>query len=56
MEEQEDDEDGGDAPTADRVPTTSTTMTMIEDGPSPNPTTTGRDGVEAAADGEVVSR
>ena len=54
VEEQGDDEDGGDAPAIDRVPTTSTTM--IEDGPSPTPTTTCRDGVEAADEGEIVSR
>jgi hypothetical protein len=41
------------APAAEHVPTTST---MIEDGPSPTPTTTIRDQGEAIAKGEVASR
>jgi hypothetical protein len=54
-EEQEhgDDEDGGVVPTAEHVPTTSTT---IENGPSPTPTTTSPDQVEAVVEGEVASR
>jgi hypothetical protein len=60
FEDQEDDagEDGGDdgeAPTT-RVPSTSTTTTMVPDGPSPTPPTIQQDQVEAAAEGEVVSR
>jgi hypothetical protein len=49
----DDDDDDGDAPTVDRVPTTSTTITTIKDGPSPTPTTTCQ--VEAMAEGVVVS-
>ena len=52
----DDDDDGGDAPVADHVHPTSTTTTTIEDGPSPTPTTTEAVRVEAATEGEVVSR
>jgi hypothetical protein len=60
FEDEEDDagEDGGDdgeAP-ATHVPSTSTTTTMVQDGPSPAPPTIQQDQVEAAAEGEVVSR
>jgi hypothetical protein len=49
-QEHGDDEDGGVAPAAEHVPTTSTT---IEDGPSPTPTMTNPDQDEAVAKGEV---
>jgi hypothetical protein len=39
-----------------QVPSTSTTTTMVQDGPSPTPRTIQQDQVEAAAEGEVVSR
>ena len=52
----DDDDDGGDAPVADHVRGTSTTTTTIKDGPSPTPTTTEAVRVEAAAEGEIVSR
>jgi hypothetical protein len=60
FEGEEDDvgeEDGDDveAP-ATHVPSTSTTTTTVEDGPSPTPHTIQQDQVEAAAEGEVVSR
>jgi hypothetical protein len=60
FEDEEDDvgeEDGDDveAP-ATHVPSTSTTTTMVQDGPSPTPPTIQQDQVEAAAEGEVVSR
>jgi hypothetical protein len=48
-----DDEDGGMAPAAEHVPTTSTT---VVDGPSPTPTTTNQDQGEAIVEGEVSSR
>jgi hypothetical protein len=51
----EDDGDDGEAP-ATRVPSTSTTMTMVYDGPSPTPPMIQQDQVEAAAEGEVASR
>jgi hypothetical protein len=51
----EDDGDDGEAP-ATHVPTTSTTTTTVQDGPSPTPHTIQQDQVEAAAEGEVVSR
>jgi hypothetical protein len=47
------DEDGGVVPTAEHVPTTSTT---IEDRPSPTPTTTNQVQGKAAVEGEVASR
>jgi hypothetical protein len=43
-----DDEDGGVVPTAEHVPTTSTT---VMDGPSPTPTTTNQDQGEAILEG-----
>jgi hypothetical protein len=50
-------DDGGDGEAlAAHVPSTSTTTTTVQDGPSPTPTTTHQDRVEAAADGEVVSK
>jgi hypothetical protein len=48
-----DDEDGGVAPAAEHVPTTSTT---VMDGPSPTPTTTNQYQGEATVEGEVASR
>jgi hypothetical protein len=48
-----DDEDGGVMPTAEHVPTTSTT---VMDGPSPTPTTTNQDQGEAVVEGDVASR
>jgi hypothetical protein len=48
-----DDEDGGVAPKAELVPTTSTT---VVDGPSPTPTTTNQERAEADVEGEVASR
>jgi hypothetical protein len=48
-----DDEDGGVVPTAEDVPTTSTT---VMDGPSPTPTTTNQDQGEATVEGKVASR
>jgi hypothetical protein len=51
----EHDGDDGEAP-AMHVPSTSTTTTTVQDGPSPTPTTMQQDQVEAAAEGEVVSR
>jgi hypothetical protein len=51
----EDDGDDGEAPTT-HVPSTSTTMTTVQDGPSPTLPTIQQDQVEAAAKGEVVSR
>jgi hypothetical protein len=38
------------------VPSTSTTTTTVQDGPSPTPPTIQQDQVEATAEGEVVSR
>jgi hypothetical protein len=51
----EDDGDDGEAP-ATHVPSTSTTTNTVQDGPSPTPPTIQQDQVEAAAEGEVVSR
>jgi hypothetical protein len=51
----EDDGDDGEAP-ATNVPSTSTTTIMVQDGPSPTPPTIQQDQVEAAVEGEVVSR
>jgi hypothetical protein len=51
----EDDSDDGEAP-ATHVPSTSTTTTMAQDGPSPTPPTIQHDQVETAAEGEVVSK
>jgi hypothetical protein len=51
----EDDGDDGEAP-ATYVPSTSTMMTTVHDVPSPTPPTVLQDQVEAAAEGEVVSR
>jgi hypothetical protein len=51
----EDDGDDGEAP-ATHVHSTSTTMTTVQDGPSPTSTTIQQDQVEAAIEGEVVSR
>jgi hypothetical protein len=51
----EDDCDDGEAP-ATHVPSTSTTMTTVQDGPSPTPPTIQQDQVEATVEGEVVSR
>jgi hypothetical protein len=49
------DGDNGEAP-ATHVPSTFTTTTTVQDGPSPTPPTIQQDQVEAAAEGEVVSR
>jgi hypothetical protein len=51
--EHRDDEDGGVVPTAEHVPTISTT---VMDGPSPTPMTTNKDQGEASVEGEVASR
>jgi hypothetical protein len=51
----EDDGDDGEAP-AEHVPSTSTTTTTVQDGPSPTLPTIQQDQVEAAAEGEVVYR
>jgi hypothetical protein len=51
----EDDGDDGEAP-ATHVPSTSTMMTTVQDGPSPTPLMVQQDQVEAAAEGELVSR
>jgi hypothetical protein len=48
-----DDEDGGVVLAAEHVPTT---LTTIENGPSPTPTMTNPDQGEAATEGEVASR
>jgi hypothetical protein len=57
FEDDEDDagEDDGEAP-ATQEPSTSTTTTTVQHGPSPTPPTIQKDQVEAAAEGEVVSR
>jgi hypothetical protein len=55
FEDEEDDGNDGEAP-ATHVPTTSTTTTTVQDGPSPTPPTIEQDQVEAATEGEVVSR
>jgi hypothetical protein len=47
------DEDGGVVPTTEQV---TTTLTTIENGPSPTPTMTNPDQGEAAVEGEVASR
>jgi hypothetical protein len=52
---EEDDGDDGEAP-ATHVPSTYTTMTTVQDGPSPTAPTIQTDQVEAAAKGEVASR
>jgi hypothetical protein len=49
------DGDNGEAP-ATHVPSTFTTTTTVQDGPSPTPPTIQQDQVEATAEGEVVSR
>jgi hypothetical protein len=57
FEDEEDDpgeSDGEDLVT--HVPSTSTTMTTVQDGPSPTPPTIQQDQMKAAAEGEVVSR
>jgi hypothetical protein len=51
----EDDGDDGEA-LATHVPSTSTTTTTVQDGPSATPPTIQQDQVEAAAEGEVASR
>jgi hypothetical protein len=51
----EDDGDDGEAP-ATHVPSTSTKMTTVKYGPSPTLPMIQQDQVEAAAEGEVVSR
>jgi hypothetical protein len=60
FEDEEDDvgEDDGDdcEDPATHVPSTSTTTTTMQDGPSPTPPRIQQDQVEAAAEGEVVSR
>jgi hypothetical protein len=48
----EDDGDDGEAP-ATRVPSTSTTTTTVQDGPSPTPPTIQEDQVEATAEGRL---
>jgi hypothetical protein len=55
--EEDGEEDGadGEAPVS-HVPSTSTTATTVQDGPSATPTMIQQDQVEAAAEGEVVSR
>jgi hypothetical protein len=54
FEDEEDDggEDDGEAP-ATRVPSTSTMMTTVQDGPSPTPPTIQQDQVEVAAEGRL---
>jgi hypothetical protein len=54
-EARENDGDDGEAPTM-YVPSTSTTTTTVQDGPSPTLTTNQQDRVEAVVEGEVVSR
>jgi hypothetical protein len=54
-DDDDDDDDDGKAP-ATHVPSPSTTMTTVQDGPSPTPHTIQQNQVEAAAEGEVVSR
>jgi hypothetical protein len=54
-EDGEEDGDDGEAPVS-HVPSTSTTATTVQDGPSATPTMIQQDQVEAAAEGEVVSR
>jgi hypothetical protein len=60
FEDEEDDageEDGDDGePPTTHVPSTSTTTTTVYDGPSPTLPTIQQDQVEAAAQGEEVSR
>jgi hypothetical protein len=51
----EDEEDDGEEP-ATHVPSTSTLITTVQDGPSPTPPTIQQDQVEAVAEWEVVSR
>jgi hypothetical protein len=51
----EEDGDDGEAPTT-HVPSTSTTATTVQDGPSPTPPTIQQDQVEATTEGEVASR
>jgi hypothetical protein len=51
----EEDGDDGESP-ATHVPSTSTTTTTVQDGPSPTPPSIQQDQVEAAAEGQVVSR
>jgi hypothetical protein len=51
----EDDGDDGKAPTT-HVPSTFTTTTTVQDGPSPTPPTIQQDQVEVATEGEVASR
>jgi hypothetical protein len=51
----EDEEDDGEA-LATHVPSTSTMMTMVQDGPSPTPPMIQQDQVEATTEGKVVSR
>jgi hypothetical protein len=53
VHEHGDDEDGGVVPTAEHVPTISTT---VMDSPSPTPTTINQDRGEATVEGEVASR
>jgi hypothetical protein len=53
VHEHGDDEDDGVVPTAEHVPTISTT---VMDTPSPTPTTTNQDRGEATVEGEVASR
>jgi hypothetical protein len=57
FEDEKDDygEDDGDPPAA-HVPSTSTTMTTIHDGPSPTLIVTHQDRVKASLEEEVVSR
>jgi hypothetical protein len=55
FEDEENDGDDGEAP-ATHVPSTSTTTTTVQDGPSPTPLMIQQDQVEAAAEGEVVSK
>jgi hypothetical protein len=60
FEDEEDDAgeydgDYGEAP-ATHVPSTSSTTITVQDGPSPTPPTIQQDQVQAAAEGEVVSR
>jgi hypothetical protein len=49
----EEDGDDGEVPIT-HVPSTSTMMTTVQDGPSPTPPTIQQDQVEAAAEGDVV--
>jgi hypothetical protein len=56
FEDEEDDAGEDGEALATHVPSTSTTTTTVQDGPSPTPPTIQQDQVEATTEGEVVSR